>query len=95
MSRKIEYEMTLQTQLDELRVEINRHNPRFGMKKIASESWNQEQIGLLLEKHRLTSNRLGDLRATSNHAWEELENGIALAWEPVRVVMEAIRKRFE
>jgi hypothetical protein len=53
MSKKTEYEMKLQNQLDEFSAEIDRLKTRADKAETEAEPWHHKQIEALREKHRL------------------------------------------
>jgi len=95
MSKKAEYEKKLQTQLEEFSAEIDRLKERADKAEAEAEPWHQKQIEVLQEKHRLAKKKLGELKESSDDAWEDLMVGIASAWDSVAIALKSAQKRFE
>ena len=94
MSNKTEYENKLQTQLDEFSAEIEKLKSRADKTEADAEPWHQKQIEMLQEKHNMAKEKLGELRESSDDAWEDLKEGISSAWDSVGVALKSAAKRF-
>jgi ElaB/YqjD/DUF883 family membrane-anchored ribosome-binding protein len=95
MSKRIEYEKKLQAQLDEFGAEIARLKARADKTEADAEPWHHKQVEVLQEKHKLANKKLGELRESSDDAWEDLKEGISSAWDSVSVALKSAAKRFE
>jgi predicted transcriptional regulator len=95
MSKKAEYEKKLQTQLEEFSAEIDRLKERADKAEAEAEPWHHKQVEVLQEKHRLAKKKLGELKESSDDAWEDLKVGIASAWDSVSIALKSAQKRFE
>ena len=94
MSKKVEYERKLQTQLDEFSAEIDGLKARADKAEDDAEPWHQKQIEALQKKHKLAKEKLAELRESSDDAWEDLKDGIASAWDSVSVALKSAAKRY-
>jgi predicted nucleic acid-binding Zn-ribbon protein len=95
MSKKIEYEKKLQTQLDEFGTEIEKLKSRADKTEADAEPWHHKQIEGLQEKHKLAKEKLGELRNAGDDAWEDMKEGISSAWDSVSVALKSAAKRFK
>ncbi len=91
MNEKQAYAEALQRQLDEFAIEIDRLKARADT---AEEPWHQQQVKILQEKHKLAREKLGELKESSDDAWEDLKEGISSAWDSVSVALKSAAKRF-
>jgi ElaB/YqjD/DUF883 family membrane-anchored ribosome-binding protein len=94
MSKKIEYEKKLQTELDEFGAEIERLKARADKTESDAKPWHHKQVEVLREKHKMAKEKLGELRESSDDAWEDLKEGISSAWDSVSVALKSAAKRF-
>lgn len=94
MSKKMEYENKLQTQLDEFNAEIEKLKSRADKTEADAEPWHHKQIEILQEKHKMAKEKLDELRESSDDAWEDLKDGIASAWDSVGMALKSAAKRF-
>jgi len=49
----------------------------------------------LQERERIAKEKLGELKAAGDDAWEDLKAGIASAWDSVGDALKSAKKRFE
>lgn len=94
MSKKIEYEKKLQTQLDEFGAEIEKLKKRADKTKADAEPWHQKQIEVLQEKHKVAKEKFNELKESSDDAWEDLKEGISSAWDAFSLALKSAAKRF-
>lgn len=94
MTTKAEYEKKLQTQLDEFGAEIEKLKTRADKNEADTEPWHHKQIEVLQEKHKLAKKKLGELKDSSDDAWEDLKDGISSAWDSVSLAIKSASKRF-
>lgn len=94
MTTKAEYEKKLQTQLDEFSTEIDKLKSRADKTEADAEPWHHKQIEVLQEKHKLAKKKLGELRESSDDAWEDLKDGLSSAWDSVSIAIKSAKKRF-
>ncbi len=94
MTKKNEYEMKLQTQLDKFGFEIEKLKSRADKTEADAEPWHHKQVEMLQEKHKLAKEKLGELRESSDDAWEDLKEGIASAWDSVSMALKSAAKRY-
>jgi len=94
MSSRPEYEIKLQKQLDEFNAEIETLKARADKAEADAESWHHKQIEELQEKHKRAKVKLGELKESSDDAWEDMKEGMATAWKSVSLALKSAAKRF-
>ena len=93
MSTKKAYEEKLQVQLDEFQAEIDRLKARAD--KAEEPSWHKKQLEALQEKQAVAREKLGELRAAGDDAWEDLKEGVGTAWNSVGDALKSAAKQFK
>lgn len=93
MSTKQAYEEKLQARLDLFDVEIEQLKARADKAEV--QPWHKKQIEALQEKQKVAKEKLGELRAAGDDAWEDLKDGLGAAWDSVGDALKSVAKRLD
>jgi hypothetical protein len=95
MSMKEAYEKKLQSQLDEWSAEIDRLKAKAEQAEADAQlDYYQhiEQLRMLQERAR---DKLAELSAAGDDAWEDLKAGIDSAWDSLSIAVRSAAARFK
>ncbi|GGB89200.1 hypothetical protein GCM10011352_13980 [Marinobacterium zhoushanense] len=95
MSRKEAYQKKLQAQLDEWDAEINKLKAKADAAEADTRLEYYKHIDELRSMQESVRNRLAELKASSDDAWDDIKAGIDSAWDSLSNALKSAASRFK
>ncbi|MCB2229844.1 coiled coil domain-containing protein [bacterium] len=95
MSLKEFYEKKLQAQLDEWAAEIDKFSAKAARASASTQSDYYKRVAQLRKKESTLEIKLGELRGASDDAWEDLKDGIHIAWDSMTYALRDAANHFK
>lgn len=95
MSMKDAYEKKLQARLDEWRADIDKLKAKADAAEGETQLEYYKQIEDLRTRQDAAAEKLNELKAASDDAWEDLKAGLDSAWDSLSNSMKSAASRFK
>ena len=95
MNRKEAYSKKIQAQLDEWDADIRKFQARADRAEANAQLEIQKQIKTLKRKRQEAGNKLDELKAASDDAWEDFKDGLESARDALGSALKSAASRFK